>query len=68
MSRKLVVLITVLAITICCVSGCKKQPAKPESMEQYKAEAAKEINKDNMAKELGKVEKDIDSDLKTEQK
>jgi hypothetical protein len=66
MSQKLAILIAVLGIIVCCVGGCKKHPTKPESMEQYRAEAKEEVTKKNMAKELGKIEKEIERDLSEE--
>lgn len=59
------------ALVILCVlifSGCAKKeqaPAQEEAVKtqaEYKAEADKEINEQNMAEELDELEKDVNAD------
>lgn len=63
MLRKIVLILAVAAISVCCLSGCKKRSSEPEetvkTTEEYEAEAKKEITKDNMAAELDKIEKAV---------
>jgi uncharacterized membrane protein (DUF106 family) len=74
MMRKVLVIITAAAvISVFCLSGCKKRPSKPEpgeevvkTMAEYEAEAKKQITKKNMAKELEKLEKEIEEDISAE--
>ena len=74
MLRKVLVIIALTAITISCISGCKKRSAEDEpeqitlkTMAEYEAEAKKQITKKNMASELDKMEKAIDQELNAEQ-
>ncbi len=69
-----VLIIAVAAISVFWLSGCRKRPSEPESgevtvktMAEYEAEAKKEINKKNMARELKKLEKAIEEDIQKEQ-
>ena len=51
-------------------TGCKSDSDESgdvvKSASEYKADAEKEINTDNMAAELEKLEKSVDIDLKTD--
>jgi len=56
----------VIAIVMISVFGCKKQsnesgPSQEEvkTVAEYEAQAKKEINKENMAQELDKIEKEL---------
>ena len=67
--KKRLVIIAVLAIGVVLMSlgGCKDKPADTESDivktdAEYKAEAEKEITKDNLLEELEKDEKSVDQD------
>ena len=69
MLRKIIV-ITIIAINVLCLSGCKKKSGqeKPGSAElnttaEYQAEAKEQINKKNMAEELEKIEKSLEEDV-----
>jgi len=73
MLRKVLVITAAVAISAFCLSGCKKRPSEPESdevtvktMAEYEAEAKKKINKKNMVKELEKLEKEIEDDMRQE--
>jgi outer membrane murein-binding lipoprotein Lpp len=73
MLRKALVIIAAVTISVFCLSGCKKrseeakpgEPAKEvrKAMADYTDEAKKEINKENMAEELEKLEKEIEEDI-----
>jgi hypothetical protein len=75
MLRRLLVIAIAAAITVFCVGGCKKGPdeeqtgarAKAPTIEDYRAEAEKEITKENMAAELDRLEKEIAQDISEEQ-
>ena len=73
MLRKALIIIAAAAMSISCLSGCKKRPSEPESGEvtiktkaEYEAEAKKEINRKNIVKELEKLEKEIEQDMQPE--
>jgi hypothetical protein len=69
MLRRLLVITAAAAITVFCLGGCKKSPdeeqagARPPTIEDYRAEAEKEITRDNMAAELDRLEKEIEQDI-----
>ena len=73
MVRRILVIVTVTAISTFCISGCKKSsdesqpaPEEPKTLTEYKADAEKEINKENMAAELDKLEKEVEQDIGVE--
>ena len=68
------VLITFVITTICVfhLSGCKKRSGESEqpvvkTKAEYKAEAEKQITKENMTQEIGKIEKEMEQDIAQEQ-
>ena len=80
MLRKILIIAVVLAIGFFCLSGCKESSSKPEvgtseteveqeavkTQAEYKAEAEKEITKENMDTELEDLEKTIEEDIAAE--
>ncbi len=74
MLRKVLIIVAMVAISVFYLSGCKKSPSNLESSEEvvktmaeYQTEAKKEINKENMADELDKIEKALEQELSQEQ-
>jgi len=74
MLRKILTIAVRAILCLSLLSGCKgsssesqaeQEAAKTEA--QYKAEAEKEINKDNMAEELDKIEKAMAQEAAQEQ-
>jgi len=70
MFRKVLVIVAVTAISVFCLSGCKKRSSEAESDEEvlktiaeYEAEAKEQINKENMAEELERIEKALEQEL-----
>lgn len=70
MLRKVLVIVAVTAISVFCLSGCKKRSSEAESsqevlktMAEYEAEAKKQINKENMAEELECIEKTLEQEV-----
>ena len=70
MFRKVVVIVAVTVISVFCLSGCKKRSSEAESDEEvlktmagYEAEAKEQINKENMAEELERIEKALEQEL-----
>jgi hypothetical protein len=70
MLRRTLVIIAAAVISVFWLSGCKKRPSEPgatkekvKTIADYTAEAAKEIDKKNMADELDKLGKEIDQDI-----
>ena len=70
MFRKVLVIVTVTAISVFCLSSCKKRSSEAEPDEEvlktvaeYDSEAKKQINKENMADELERIEKALDQEL-----
>ena len=74
MLRKLLVIAAVTAISVFCLSGCKKRSGEAESgqeelktMTEYEAEAKSQINKENMVEELEKIKKELEREIGREQ-
>ena len=74
MLRKVLIIVTVAAISVFYMSGCEKSPDNLESSDEvvktiaeYQADAEKEISKENMADELDKIEKELEQELSQEQ-
>lgn len=74
MFRKILVIVIVTAISISCLSGCKKRSSEPEPAQEvlkttaeYQAEAREQINKENMAEELEGIEKELEFDISQEE-
>ncbi len=70
MFRKVLVIVTVTAISVFCLYGCKKRSSEAEPDEEvlktvaeYDSEAKKQINKENMADELDSIEKALEQEL-----
>jgi len=74
MLRKVLVIIAVTAISISCMSGCKKRSGQaepeeevPKTIAEYEAEAEECITKKNLARELERIEKEIEQEIGQEQ-
>ena len=74
MFRKVLVIVAITAISVFCLSGCRKRSSEAESeeevlktMAEYEAEAKKQINKENMADELDRIEKALEQEISQEQ-
>jgi predicted ATP-binding protein involved in virulence len=74
MFRKILVIVTATAISLFCLSGCKKRTSESESgeealktMAEHEAEAKEQINKENMADELERIEKAMEQEISQEQ-
>jgi len=70
MLRKVLVIVAVAAISVFCLSGCKKRSSEAESgeevvktMAEYEAEAREQITKENMAEELESIEKALEQEI-----
>ncbi len=67
MLRKVLVIIIAAAICVFSLSGCKKKSdEEAKTAAEYKAEAEKEITKENMAEELEAIEKAMEEDISAE--
>ena len=70
MFRKTLILTVAMLMVAVVFTGCKKEPAESgdvvETAAEYEAQAEKEINTDNMADELDKIEKNVDTELETD--
>ena len=70
MSGKTLILIIAVLMMAVVFIGCKSEPDESgdvvKSAAEYKTQAEKEINADNMADELEKIEKSVEADLKTD--
>jgi len=74
MLHKVLVIVAATAISVFCLSGCKKRSSEAESsqevlktMAEYETEAKKQINKENMAEELERIEKTLEQEVSEEQ-
>ena len=78
MLKKTIVMTIALLLVVCLAVGCqKKEPAAPpppadtaevepietKTAEEHKAEADKQIDKDNMQSELDKLEQEVTGDV-----
>ena len=67
MMRRMFIWVSIMVVGLLCVNGCKKKSEEPVKSEaEYKTEADKEINTENMESELGKLEKQLEQDISTE--
>ncbi|MBN2270841.1 MAG: hypothetical protein JXN61_09520 [Sedimentisphaerales bacterium] len=67
MLRRILVVAFSAVLCLSCLTGCKKDSGDAETVKsetEYKAEAEKEINTENMDEELAKIEKEMEQDLK----
>jgi len=74
MFRKVLVIVAVTAISVFCLSGCKKRSSEAESeeevlktMAEYEADAKEQISKENMAEELERIEKALEEEVSQEE-
>jgi hypothetical protein len=74
MLRKILTIVVQAILCFSLLSGCKGSSSDTQSEQEaakteaeYKAEADKEINKDNMAEELDKIEKAVEQESAQEQ-
>ena len=67
MYRKILIVILAVALCLASLTGCKKSEPEIKTKEEYKAEAEKQINRENMESELELLEKSIEKDISLEQ-
>jgi len=74
MLRKMLTIVVQAILCFSLLSGCKGSSSDTQSEQEavkteaeYKAEAEKEVNKDNMAEELDKIEKAMEQEAAQEQ-
>jgi len=74
MLRKILTIVVQAILCLSLLSGCKGSSTDTQTEQEavkteaeYKAEADKEINKDNMAEELDKIEKAMEQESAQEQ-
>lgn len=74
MSTRALVIVAAAVMILFCVGGCKKSPDEGQgggseeapTMAEYRAEAEKEITRENMDDELARLEKEIEQDVSEE--
>ena len=70
MLRKVLVIIVSATISFFCISGCDGDAESDEvvvkTMAEYEAEAEAQINEENMAEELEKIEKALEQEISQE--
>ena len=69
-----ILIITTIAATCVCLNGCKKRSGvtqlghgETKAASEYDAQAKEQINKENMAQELERIEKEMEQDISQEQ-
>jgi len=74
MLKKILLITALTAISVSFLGGCKKRPAQdqpepqpPKSIAEYEAEAQEQINKNNMAEILNRIEEEVEEDINQEQ-
>ena len=65
--------LAIVAVIVICAFGCKRRSSEPETVQEklkttaeYQAEAKEQINKENMAEELEKLEKAMQQETEQE--
>jgi len=73
MLRKILIIIVSATISFFCFSGCDETSSDAEpneevvkTMAEYEAEAEVQINEENMAEELEKIEKALEQEISQE--
>ena len=73
MARKILIIAVLAAISIFCISSCKKKTSESEpgetvvkTMAEYDAEAKEQIDKENVDAELAKIEQSLQSEIEQE--
>ena len=70
MSRKTLIVIIAVLMIAAVFPGCKKEADESgdvvKTAAEYKTQAEKEINADNMADELEKIEKSVEAEFETD--
>lgn len=73
MLQKLLVILAIAAVSLTCLTSCKKRSEDSKSdteavktTAEYQAEAKEQINEENMAEELGKIETAIEKESQQE--
>ena len=74
MSRKILIIVVITVISVFYINGCKKRTSELQSdtevaktAAEYESDAKEQINRENMAEELGRIEKALDKDISQEQ-
>ncbi len=74
MLRRILMIAIVAVMSVFCMNGCKERSSGTQSdkeevktVAEYKAEAKEQINKENMAEELERLEKSLEQDISQEQ-
>ena len=62
MLRKVLVILLGCVIAGWSLTGCKDKEEEPKTMEEYKQEAEKYINKENAEQELEKLPQEIEAE------
>jgi Tfp pilus assembly protein PilP len=70
MLRKVLVIFAAVAISVLCLSGCKKSSSEAESgeedlktMAEYESDAKKQITEKNVDEELERIEKSLEEEI-----
>ena len=74
MLRRILMIAIIAVMSVFCMNGCKERSSSTQSDQEevktvadYKAEAKEQINKENMAEELERLEKSLEQDISQEQ-
>jgi len=75
MLRRILIIVAAGAISVLCLSGCKKSSSETEAeqqevvktMAEYEAEAKKEISRENLDAELERIESELEKEIAAEE-
>ena len=73
MLRRILIIAIIAVMSVFCMNGCKERSSSTQSGQEevktaaeYEAEAKEQVNKENMAEELERIEKALDQDISQE--
>ena len=73
MLRRILV-VTIVVMSVFCLNGCKKRAdevqadtEEAKTAAEYEVEAKEQINKENMAEELERIDKELEQDISQEE-
>lgn len=71
MYRRILIVAIIAVISVSCLNGCKESSddaqQEVKTAAEYRVEAKEQINKENMAQELDRIDKELEQDIGQEE-
>jgi hypothetical protein len=74
MLQRILMIAIIAVMSVFCLNGCKERSSGTQSDQEevktaaeYEADAKEQINKENMAEELERIDKELQQDISQEQ-